>query len=382
MSATKEQVLDALRQIIDPDLGRDIVSLGFITKHAVCDGLVSVTINLTTPACPVKDQMKAKAEQLLLALPGIHKAEVQMTAEVRGQKQARQIAPQVRHIVAVSSGKGGVGKSTATVNLAIALAQTGAKVGVMDCDVYGPDIPMMMGLKGEPETTADKRLKPKSRHGIQTMSLGYLLPEEKPVVWRGPMVHKLIEQFLADVDWGPLDYLLVDMPPGTGDAQLSLAQIVPLTGAVLVTTPQAVSAFDVGKAIGMFRQVNVPILGIIENMAGLALTGTVEGCPPGATLHFETGLGRQSVRIGPGGSFAAVIDVFGQGAADALAKRHGFAVLGRIPLEPAVRLGGDSGDPLTWTHPDSTVGRAFRQAAGVLAQKVAIREHSSLPVFS
>jgi ATP-binding protein involved in chromosome partitioning len=325
--------------------------------------------------------MKHKAEQLLAGLPGINKVEVQMTAEVRGQKEVRPIAPQVKHIVAVSSGKGGVGKSTATVNLAIALAQSGAKVGVMDCDVYGPDIPMMMGLRGEPETTSSKRLKPKERHGVQTMSLGYLLPEEKPVVWRGPMVHKLIEQFLADVEWGALDYLLVDMPPGTGDAQLSLAQIVPLTGAVLVTTPQAVSAFDVGKAIGMFRQVNVPILGIVENMAGLVLSGSIEGCPAGGRLHFDTGLGRQSVQVDAGGRFSTVIEVFGQGAAETLAQKHNFPVLGRIPLEPAVRFGGDSGDPITWSHPDSVVGQAFRRAAGHLAQRVAIREHASLPIL-
>ena len=217
MSAvTRDQVLDALRNIQDPDLHKDIVTLGFVQRSEVsADGDVEVTINLTTPACPVKEQMKGEAERLLGELPGVGRVTVEMTAEVRGQSgPPRQIAPNVKHVVAISSGKGGVGKSTVTVNLAIALGKTGARVGVMDCDVYGPDIPLMMGLSGEPETVG-KKLLPKERHGIVTMSIGYLVPDDKPVIWRGPMVHKLIEQFLADVEWGELDYLLVDMPPGT-----------------------------------------------------------------------------------------------------------------------------------------------------------------------
>ena len=275
-----QQVLDALRQVQDPDLHQDIVSLGFVKEHTITEGNVKVRINLTTPACPVKDQMKNQAEELIRALPGVTGVEVEMTAEVQAQSgPPRQFAQTVKHIVAVSSGKGGVGKSTVSVNLAVALANTGAKVGLLDCDVYGPDIPMMMGLAGSPDQV-EKKLLPKERYNVKTMSIGYLLDEERPVVWRGPMVHKLIEQFLADVEWGELDYLLVDMPPGTGDAQLSLAQIVPLTGAVLVTTPQAVATYDVGKAISMFKQVNVEILGIVENMAGLAVRGSVEEPPP------------------------------------------------------------------------------------------------------
>jgi len=381
MTVTKDAVLDALRGVIDPDLGRDIVSLGFITKNAVCDGVVSVTINLTTPACPVKDQMRDQAKALIAALPGVTEVNVEMTAEVRGQKEPRQIAPQVKHVVAVSSGKGGVGKSTATVNLAVALARTGARVGIMDCDVYGPDIPMMMGLKGEPETTPERKLIPKERHGVKTMSIGYLLADEKPVVWRGPMVHKLIEQFLSDVEWGELDYLLVDMPPGTGDAQLSLAQIVPLSGAVLVTTPQAVSTFDVGKAIGMFRQVNVEILGVIENMSTFAVRGRVEGAAEGTTVKIDTALGVHSAPVDADGRFEVLLELFGRGGAEALAKKHGFAVLGQIPLDPAVRVGGDAGDPVTWAEPDSFEARAFTDCAGKLAQKLAIREHAELPIL-
>jgi ATP-binding protein involved in chromosome partitioning len=382
MTVTTDQVLDALRGVIDPDLGRDIVSLGFITQNTVCDGNVKVTINLTTPACPVKDQLKEQARGLIAALPGVNQVTVEMTAEVRGaQKPDRPIAPNVRHIIAVSSGKGGVGKSTVTVNLATALAATGARVGILDCDVYGPDVPMMMGLKGEPEVDAQKRLIPKERHGVKTMSIGYLLPDEKPVVWRGPMIHKLIEQFLSDVVWGELDYLLVDMPPGTGDAQLSLAQIVPLTGAVLVTTPQAVSTFDVGKAIGMFNQVSVPILGIVENMSGYVVRGSVEGAPEGSTLKLETGLGVHEVAIQAGGRFEHTLDLFGRGGAEALAQKHGFRVLGQVPLDPAVRLGGDGGDPVVLSNPDSTEAQAFRSIAGAFAQKVAIAEHSELPIL-
>ena len=378
---TQEAVLDALRQVQDPDLHQDIVSLGFVTRSEVRGGAVDVVINLTTPACPVKDQMKVQAEQLLRAIPGVKEVRVEMTAEVRGQAgPPRQLAPGIKHIVAVSSGKGGVGKSTVTVNLAVALAHTGARVGVLDCDVYGPDVPMMMGLTGEPET-AGKKLLPKLRHGVKTMSIGYLLAEDKPVIWRGPMVHKLIEQFLGDVEWGELDYLLVDMPPGTGDAQLSLAQIVPLSGGVLVTTPQAVSTYDVSKAISMFRQVNVDVLGIVENMAGFVVRGTVEGCPAGTPMHLDVGSGTLDLAVGPGGTFETVVHVFGAGGAERLAQKYGFPVLGRVPLNPVVRVGGDAGDPVTVTDPDSPIAREFAAIAGRLAQRLAIQEHRSLPIL-
>lgn len=378
---TKDQILDALRGVRDPDLHQDIVSLGFVTQHTVCDGLAKVTINLTTPACPVKDQMKKQAEDLLLAIPGVKKVNVEMTAVVKAQSgPARQIAPDIKHIVAVSSGKGGVGKSTVSVNLACALARTGAKVGLLDCDVYGPDIPMMMGLKGAPETM-DGRLIPKERHGVKTMSIGYLLDEEKPVVWRGPMVHKLIEQFLSDVVWGPLDYLLVDMPPGTGDAQLSLAQLVPLSGAVLVTTPQAVSTFDVGKAIAMFRQVNVDILGIVENMAGYGIQGTVDGARAGTRVTLHDGAKKIEVTTDANGRFAAVVDIFGSGGAERLAKRHNFPVLGQVPLDPVVRVGGDGGDPISTVDSTSAISKSFHDIAGRVAQRLAIKAHQALPIL-
>ena len=378
---TKEQILDALRQIQDPDLHRDIVSLGFVTQHTICDGLVKVTINLTTPACPVKDQMKKQAEELLAKLPGVRQVTVDMTAVVKAQDgPPRTVAPDIKHFVAVSSGKGGVGKSTVAVNLACALAKTGAKVGLLDCDVYGPDVPMMMGLTGQPEAVQGK-LKPKERNGVKTMSIGYLLDEEKPVIWRGPMVHKLIEQFLGDVLWGPLDYLLVDMPPGTGDAQLSLAQIVPLSGAVLVTTPQAVSTFDVGKAIAMFRQVNVDILGIVENMSGFAIEGRVEGARAGTKVALETGGRTIDLVTDAEGRFATTVAVFGSGGAERLAARHRFPVLGSVPLNPVVRVGGDAGDPVVVADPSSLVARRFVEIAGRLAQRLAIKAHQALPVL-
>ena len=380
-SPTKDAVMDVLRTIQDPDLFKDIVTLGFITRCEVEGGKVDVTINLTTPACPVKDQMKAEAENKIAALPGVTQVEVEMTAVVKGQQgPPRQIAPNIRHIVAVSSGKGGVGKSTVTVNLAVALAKTGARVGVLDCDVYGPDIPLMMGLTGEPEAVG-KKLLPKERHGIKTMSIGYLLSDDKPVIWRGPMVHKLIEQFLADVEWGELDYLLVDMPPGTGDAQLSLAQIVPLSGGVLVTTPQAVSTYDVSKAVSMFRQVNVEILGIVENMAGFVVQGTVAGADAGTKVEIETGAGTQEAQVGQDGRFETVVHVFGAGGAERLSEKYEFPVLGRIPLNPAVRVGGDGGDPVTVTDPDSVIADEFSEVAGKFAQRLAIHEHRSLPVL-
>lgn len=376
-TVTKEQVLEVLGTVMDPDLGKDIVSLGFITKNAVCDGLVSVTINLTTPACPVKDQLRNEAEQKIRAIDGVTDVKLEMTAVPRQVESPREISPGVRHIVAISSGKGGVGKSTVAVNLACALAKTGASVGLLDCDVYGPDVPMMMGLKGQPEQN-NRQLIPKERHGVQTMSLGYLLQEDKPVIWRGPMIHKLIEQFLSDVLWGELDYLLVDMPPGTGDAQLSLAQIVPLTGAVLVTTPQAVSTFDVGKAVAMFQQVNVDVLGIVENMVGYTVRGTVEGAGAGQRVTLSTG---ESLETDADGVFETVIPIFGEGGAELLSNKFGFPVLGRIPLDPSVRIGGDAGNPITVSDPDSALSKTFDQIAGDMVRRVAVASFASLPVL-
>jgi ATP-binding protein involved in chromosome partitioning len=382
---TPAHLLEALRGVVDPDLHKDIVTLGFVTKHEVSDGDIDVVINLTTPACPVKDELKKQAEDLLGALPGARSVKVEMTAEVRGQAgPPRDLAKNIKHIVAVSSGKGGVGKSTVTVNLACALAKTGASVGVLDCDVYGPDIPLMMGLHGQPEhggTPEKPKLIPKERHGVKTMSIGYLMADDKPTIWRGPMVHKLIEQFLNDVDWGDLDYLLVDMPPGTGDAQLSLAQLVPLTGAVLVTTPQAVSTFDVTKAISMFKQVNTDVLGIVENMSGYVIEGMISGAGPDTKVHLNLGLKDETLTLDPEGRFRTTVAMFGSGGAQGLAEKHGFPLLGQIPLNPAVRVGGDAGDPILISDPNSMISQRFTEIAGKVAQRIAIRAFSALPII-
>lgn len=376
---TSDQVREALRQVQDPDLHQDIVSLGFVTRCEVEGGVADVVINLTTPACPVKDQLKSQAEAVILAVPGITEAKVEMTAVVKNESaQSRNFGKNIQHIIAVSSGKGGVGKSTATVNLACALAKTGARVGILDCDVYGPDVPMMMGLSGQPEHLGNK-LVPKERHGVKTMSIGYLLEDDKPVMWRGPMIHKLIEQFLADVEWGELDYLLVDMPPGTGDAQISLAQIVPLSGAVLVTTPQAVSTYDVAKAISMFKQVNVEVLGIIENMSGFAVEGTVEGAT-GGKVTLDLGTRSEELSVDEKGHFATIVNIFGAGGADRLSQKYGFPNLGSIPLNPAVRVGGDGGDPIVTSSPDSLLAKGFEDVAGRLAQRLAIKQFA-LPIL-
>ena len=388
MSApTTDAVLEALKGVIDPDLGQDIVSLGFITRCNVSeDGAADVVINLTTPACPVKDQLRDQAHALVAAVPGITSVQIEMTAVVKGQDgPAREAAKDVKHIVAISSGKGGVGKSTMTVNLACALAQTGAKVGLLDCDVHGPDVPIMMGLSGAPDQVqVDGKtvLVPKERRGVKTMSIGYLVPDEQPVIWRGPMVHSFIRQMLTDVQWGELDYLLVDMPPGTGDAQLSLAQEVPLSGAVLVTTPQAVSAFDVTKAISMFHQVDVPILGIVENMSGLALEGTIEGGEAGSMVSLSLGSETHELPLEAGGRFSTVFDVFGSGGAEALAQKHGFPLIGKVPIDPSVRAGGDDGEPVVSTQAgDSASAAAIRETAGRLAQRLAVKAFSSLPIL-
>lgn len=388
MSApTTDAVLEALKGVIDPDLGQDIVSLGFITRCNVSeDGAADIVINLTTPACPVKDQLRDQAHALVAAVPGITSVQIEMTAVVKGQDgPAREAAKDVKHIVAISSGKGGVGKSTMTVNLACALAQTGAKVGLLDCDVHGPDVPMMMGLSGAPDqiqVDGKTVLVPKERRGVKTMSIGYLVPDEQPVIWRGPMVHSFIRQMLTDVQWGELDYLLVDMPPGTGDAQLSLAQEVPLSGAVLVTTPQAVSAFDVTKAISMFHQVDVPILGIVENMSGLALEGTIEGGEAGSMVSLSLGSETHELPLEAGGRFSTVFDVFGSGGAEALAQKHGFPLIGKVPIDPSVRAGGDGGEPIVSAKTDDTASAAaIRETAGRLAQRLAVKAFSSLPIL-
>ncbi len=349
-SALERAVIDALRTVKDPDLHRDIVSLNFVKNLRVDAGRASFTIELTTPACPVKKDMEQWAREAVLKVPGIRSAEIQMSAAVTacGQATGKQEIPGVKNIIAVGSGKGGVGKSTVTVNLAVALAQTGAKVGLMDSDVYGPNIPLMMGIVGRPHAL-NNRIQPLSNYGVRVMSMGFLTDEDTPLIWRGPMLHSVIQQFVRQVDWGELDYLLVDLPPGTGDVQLSLTQTVPLMGAVVVTTPQDVALQDARRAILMFRQVRVEILGIIENMSYFQ-------CP-----HCDQRT-----------------EIFSHGGGSETAGKYGVPFLGEIPLDVAIRRGGDQGKPIVLSDANSPVSKAFLQIAGNVAAQVSIANSSNL----
>ena len=338
-------VLEALRQIIDPDLRKDIVELGFIHDLEIDGGEVRFRIVLTTPACPVKEQMEAQANEIVGGLDGVSSVVVTMDAEVpQGRGVANNIAiPGVKNIIAVSSGKGGVGKSTVAVNLAVALAADGAKVGIMDADVYGPNVPMMLGAGYDQPEVENGKLRPIVAHGVKMISMALLVPPDKPMILRGPMLHGVVRQFLSDVNWGDLDYLIVDMPPGTGDVQLSLAQLVPVQGAVLVTTPQEVSLSDVRRAVKMFEQVNVPVLGVIENMSYFIAPDT-------------------------GNKY----EIFGKGGGQKLCDEYGLNLLGEIPLGMEVREGGDTGVPVVVSFPDSPQSVAFRHVAEEVARQISI----------
>src|SRR5918997_2688520 len=315
---TEQSVLAALRLVRDPDLHKDIVTLGFVRDLRIDGGEVSFRIVLTTPACPVREQLQEEARRVVSEIPGVSKINVTMDAEVpkgRGIGE-KVVVPGVRNIVAVSSGKGGVGKSTVAVNLAVSLALDGARVGLMDADVYGPNVPLMLGAsEAKPEVDGNKLI-PIEAYGVKLMSMAVLQPGDKPMIVRGPILHGLVKQFLTDVKWGELDYLIVDMPPGTGDVQLSLAQLVPVQGAVLVTTPQEVAIADVRRALRMFETVNVPVLGVVENMSYFVAPDT-----------------------------GARYNIFGEGGGRRLAEGDGVPFLRAVPPGPGVREGGDRGVP-------------------------------------
>lgn len=343
---SEDAVRQALRAVQDPDLGRDIVSLGFVKEVRIDGGRVGVRIELTTPACPVKEQLRSQAEAAIRAVAGVEAVEIQMTSSVQAaaSRGAPNPMPQVRQVVAVASGKGGVGKSTVSSNLALALARTGARVGLLDADIYGPSIPLMFGtLASRPEVTAERQIHPIDGHGIHLMSMGFLTTEDTPVIWRGPMVHGVLQQFLTSVVWPELDYLVVDLPPGTGDAQLTLTQSAPLSGAVIVTTPQDVSLLDARKGLRMFQSVKVPVLGIVENMSAFVCGHCGE----------ETA-------------------IFGKGGGERVAKELGIPFLGAIPIDPEVVRGGDEGTPIVARRPDSPAAKAFREVAGLLAAKLSM----------
>src|SRR3982751_2517875 len=338
-------ILESLKQIIDPDLHKDIVTLGFVRDIAIDGGDVSFRIVLTTPACPVKEEMEGMAREIIRVLPGVANVNVTMDAEVpQGRGIANNVAILgVRNIVAVSSGKGGVGKSTVAVNLAVSLAADGARVGLMDADVYGPNVPMMLGTGYDHPEVVNGQLIPIEAHGVKMISMAVLVPPDKPMILRGPMLHGVVRQFLTDVNWGELDYLIVDMPPGTGDVQLSLAQLVPVQGAVLVTTPQEVSLSDVRRAVKMFEQVNVPVLGVIENMSYFIA--------PDTGTKYE---------------------IFGKGGGHKTADEYGLNFLGQVPLGMEVREGGDNGIPVVVGSPDSPQAAAFKKVAEEVARQVSI----------
>ena len=345
MPISEVDVLEALKSVMDPDLHRDIVTLGFVKNIVIQLPRVAFQIDLTTPACPVKDLLKSQAEECVLALDGVETVEIEMTATVRTRtQQPEDLIVGVKHVIAVASGKGGVGKSTVTVNLALALSQTGAKVGILDADVYGPSIPLMLGAQKDRPFTEGQKIIPILKYGVQTMSLGYLLEEDNAVLWRGPMVGATVKQLLQDVEWGELDYLLVDLPPGTGDAPMSLAQLVPLTGVVIVSTPHNVAANIAGKAVQLFRRLNSPILGVIENMGEYedAVTGERK-----KMFHGTTGV--------------------------ELAEHLSVPYLGSIPFDPIVSQSGDAGIPAVVSHPETLQAAAFRDIAGKVAQQCSIR---------
>jgi ATP-binding protein involved in chromosome partitioning len=350
---TEQAVLHALTLVRDPDLNQDIVTLGFVKKLAVNGGRVSFTIELTTPACPVKDQMKAQAEAAVKALPGVTAVDVEMSASVRavaGPEAGRAPVEGVKNIIAVGAGKGGVGKTTVAVNLAIALAKCGGRVGIIDGDIYGPNVPIMLGISTQ-LTTDGKKILPAEQHGIQVISMGFMTSDDAPVIWRGPMLHGAIQQFFREVRWNDLDYLIVDMPPGTGDVALSLSQTVPVAGSVVVTTPQQVSLADTRRAVRMYQKLNIPTLGIIENMS-----------------HF----------VCPNCSHEA--DIFGHGGGQTLAEDLKVPFIARIPIYQAIREGSDTGVPLLLSDPGSPAAKAFMSAAERVAAEISIASFRRAPV--
>jgi ATP-binding protein involved in chromosome partitioning len=345
MPVEQAAVLEALKIVRDPDLGRDIVSLGFIKDLVVDGGRVAFTVELTTPACPVKDQMRDQARAAVMQLAGVTGVDVSMSARVReavGGDGARQPIPGVKNVIAVGAGKGGVGKTTVAVNLAIALAKCGSKVGIIDGDIYGPNVPIMLGMKTQLVTDGQK-IVPAERYGLQVISMGFLTTDDAPIIWRGPMLHGALQQFFREVRWVDLDYLIVDMPPGTGDVALSLSQSVPVAGAIVVTTPQQVSLADSRRAVAMYKKLNIPPLGIIENMSHFA-------CP---NCQHES-------------------DIFGAGGGERMAAELGVPFLGRVPIYQPIREGSDSGVPLVVSEPDSPAARAFMAAAERAAAQVSI----------
>jgi ATP-binding protein involved in chromosome partitioning len=339
---TKEAILAALGTVEEPDLGQDLVTLDMVKNLEIEGDKVSFTVMLTTPACPFRAKIERDAKQAVMSVAGVKTVEVSMDSDVPNDGRMRGLVKMpIRNAIAVGSGKGGVGKSTVAVNLAVALAKSGARVGLLDADIYGPNTPTMLGVDKLPPPDG-QRLIPAVAYGIKMVSMGLLVKPGQPLIWRGPMLNSAIRQTLRDVEWGELDYLSIDRPPGTGDASLSLAQALPLSGAVIVTLPQMVSVEDAGRGLNMFKTLEVPILGIVENMSYLDL-------PDGSRM-----------------------DLFGSGGGEALAKSTETSFLGMIPIDQNVRIGGDTGKPIVDSHPESPVAVALTQIAQNIAAKVSV----------
>jgi ATP-binding protein involved in chromosome partitioning len=337
-----EEILKALSNVQDPDLHKDLVTLGMIKDISINGSEVSFTIVLTTPACPLKAKIENDARVAVMNVAGVEKVNIIMDSNVPSDGKNRgNLSLQAKNVVAIASGKGGVGKSTVSVNIAVSLAKAGAKVGLLDADIYGPNIPTMMGIESLPAFEENKII-PAEAFGVKVMSIGFLVKPGQPLIWRGPMLHSAIRQFLSDVAWGEMDYLIIDLPPGTGDAQLSLAQSIPITGGVIVTMPQAVSIEDASRGLYMFKQLDIPILGVVENMSFLEL---------------------------PNGE---VMEIFGNGGGEKLAEETETTFFGKIPLSPDVRAGGDKGMPIVISQPDSKAALALKSVTEQIAAKLSI----------
>jgi ATP-binding protein involved in chromosome partitioning len=336
-----EDLRKALSRVEDPELHKDLISLNMIRDLKVENGRVSFALVLTTPACPLRDRIAADARAAVQAVPGVREVQIKMEANVPGGAPAGAVTINARNVIAVGSGKGGVGKSTIAVSLAVSLAQSGSCVGLLDADIYGPNIPTMMGVLELPQPKED-RIFPAEAHGVKLISIGLMVEPGRPLVWRGPMLHSAIRQLLTDVEWGVLDYLIVDLPPGTGDVQISLGQLVHLTGGIIVTLPQKVAREDALRGLEMFKMMNVPILGVVENM---------------------------SYWIGPDGK---EVDLFGRGGGRELAEQAGVPFLGEIPIDPNVRIGGDDGKPVVLSSPESPVAVALKDMAQKTAARISV----------
>jgi len=339
--------MKALGTVIEPELHKDLVALNMIRDLKIEDGAVNFTIMLTTPACPLRHVMDADCRKALSEVLGVESVSIQWGSSVPADNRIMgQLSLPVKTTLAIASGKGGVGKSTVAVNVAVSLAQSGASVGLLDADIYGPNTNIMLGVHRMPppvEENGKQKMIPAMAYGVKLMSMGFLVKPSQPLIWRGPMLHSAIRQFLTDVAWGELDYLIVDLPPGTGDAQLSLTQAVPLTGGVIVTLPQEVSQADALRGLNMFKQLDVPVLGVVENMSYMTL-------PDGSTF-----------------------DLFGRGGGRKLAEMTEVPFIGEIPIDPLVRVGGDEGTPIVVSHPESPAAKALVAIANDIAAKISVQ---------